>query len=223
MQVIKNTFLKQKLQQHFQNPKEQQKMSSIQKKLGVKPAIVKPKPRKSHIPTFTPLMEEKINQLLEKVILKVVMTPGGGLNTVVHNTPQPIELPSPTIDEFKKRAMKIIKDFFTAPNFEEREECSEFILIEDIFPMYKSDRDVGDVTDEIYCKIQDIVMGPRDEITGEFLAEKEEEEEGDFPSEELDLSSDVEPSQPTVPPHPESGSETDAVETTNRSSMCVVM
>lgn len=134
--------------------------------LAVKPAIKKP----DHHP-ITQIIENKrakalnksIKNWLKQTIIDVVLTPGGGLNTVIMDDEEPTNASNskPTFEEYLEESTnKILQHFapYSLKELESDDTEDANALIWEVFPMFWSHKDDGGVVYEHYCDLKQIII-----------------------------------------------------------------
>lgn len=120
---------------------------------------------KTEVPEFTSDLESEIKLWIQKVVLDVVLTDGGGLWTVNFNEkPSKVKLSEPTFDAYLQRSLDLIKKYFTTTIFdgdssdEDEEDYESYKLMNQLFPMLHSHKHDGGRVSDLYDDLRFIVF-----------------------------------------------------------------
>jgi hypothetical protein len=130
--------------------------------LATKPAIKK----NNHIAQIienkrAKALNKSIKDWLKQTIVDVVLTPGGGLKTVIMDDSLNPQSNKQSFEEYLEEAViKILNHFapYSLNRLESDDTDDANALIWEVFPMFWSDKDDGGVTYEKYCDLKQIII-----------------------------------------------------------------
>lgn len=122
---------------------------------------VKMNQSKTIVPIFTNELENKIKLWIQQNVLDVILTPAGKRTGILFEKRPKIQLPEETFDAYLDHCLSLIKNYFGTTNFdcEEEEVFSSFQLIEDIFPIFATQKDDGGNVSDLYDELRSMVFG----------------------------------------------------------------